>query len=188
MNRADVIKLIAHQLKQEVEQVKVDTAEAAKAARAAFRQAVVDQVFVSCEIMVKSLLTLTGGCPGRVVVDVKYELFDDELNEPAEQCVAIVRDGEEYDCTFRFRVPVEIRSTVERMRNVWIAAKRAQITAESAGVRMCDVRTEAWARVVGEVLDSENGAEAQAALRELRKRIKASGWDKLAEKLKAVLS
>lgn len=185
MNRADLIKFVAQKTLEDAEDAEMATGVADHEAGARFRRLVAEHVRAECRGVIDHMLSKSGGCAARVVVDVKYTLFDDELANPRDHAVAIIRDGEDYDCTLRLQVPIEIgHGTIRCARDNWIKAVKAHLAAEQASRLMRDAKAAAWAKVVATTLDETvAGAHVKDALKELRAEIKREGLSAVAEKL-----
>lgn len=170
MNRGDLIKLVAQQLVAEAEAEKVDSVQAESDARRAFFDAVINRVRTEEQLLINTLLRRTSGNESRLVVDVKYT--------DGNQCIAVVRDGEEYDCSFRVRLPVPITDSLLDKRNAWYAASVRVIDAEELGTTLGSVQKEAWTRVVGAVLDNTDAGNALlCAAASVRAELKRDGWE-----------
>lgn len=185
MNRADLIKLVAQQTLEDIEKAVVDTSAAEFEAAGRFKNLVSERVKANCSHAISHMLDISGGCRARVVVDAKYSLFDDELANPRDHAVAIIRDGEDWDCTFHVQVPIEIgKGVLLGARDAWIKAVKARTAAEHASKLMRDAKAAAWAKVVATTLDETvAGQHVKDALRELRAEIKREGLAAVAEKL-----
>ena len=186
MNRADLIKLVSHQMQDEIEKARVGMLESCRAAELAFMEEVSRSALNTYSHRITELLQLTGGNKNRVKAVVHYELTDDELVTPRGCCTVTIRDGEQWDQTFEVTVSMLIKDESHRLREDWITFRIAYITARNADTRMSAVKPEAWKKVMDATLDNTDAGKAvKAACSELRKELKRDGFEAIAEKLGA---
>lgn len=185
MNRADLIKLVSHQLQEEVAHAKKVTLEELRVAERAFHAAIEDLARRKNNAQNLYMLHHTRG-DERVKIDivVHYQLNHDELASPRDHCKVTFRDGTPWEQSYEFTVRQDFSGEILALRNEWIKAQKDYMAALSAGERMTDVKQEAWKRVVDAALDDTSaGAAVKVAVAELRKELKRDGFAAIAKKL-----
>jgi hypothetical protein len=186
MNKPEIIKLVQHQIIDEIEKNKIDSVNAVARARNLFHGAVKAHIMTCSAGLIDELLQTTGGCREKVVAEIKYELTDDQLDRPDDICHVVLRDGTDYDCTFRIAMPVRVveDGTLVSTRRAWVLARRRAIGAAQLQTRMVDAQKPAWARVIGRMLETTKaGAALMRAAEMLRAELREMGWDRVAEDL-----
>lgn len=175
VTRAELVKLIAYQIQEDVERERLDAVAALDLARSEFRAACADYVFGYYRNVIDSMRGAAGGVDAsRVIADAKYELDDEELEKPRDSIRVVVRDGAEYECSFRLAIPITLNTsgTIWPKRQAWIHAKRRLIKAEAAGAKLKDVTLSAWNRAISEALKStDEGQQILGLLAKLRKAV-----------------